>query len=102
MSVKVVMDRLVANRGRYVDETGRELKVAQFFAMHSCPEGDKLVLLENAEACKMRELTLMPDGQVVLHPKVIDIMPIRRGRMSHAIYVYNESGRGKLSDVWVL
>jgi hypothetical protein len=96
------MERLVANRGRYVDESGRDLKVAQFFAIHDCPQGKKLVLLENDADCRLRELTLMPDGQVVLHPKVIDTLSIRRGRMSHAIYVYNESGRGKLSDVWVL
>lgn len=102
MNAKIVMARLVANRGRYVDEQGRDLKIAQFFATHQCEQGEKLVLIENAEAAKMRELTLMPDGQVVLHPKVIGTLEIRRGKMQYAIHVYNESGRGKLSDVFAL
>ncbi|MNL35550.1 hypothetical protein D3C87_1575870 [compost metagenome] len=102
MSVKTVMDRLVANRGRYVDEQGRDLKIAQWFAIHNCQEGQKLVLIDNTETGKMRELTLMPDGQVVAHPKVIGRLEVRRGKMQYAIHVYNESGQGKLSDVFAL
>lgn len=102
MSAKIVMARLVANRGRYVDQHGRDLKIAQFFATHKCEQGEKLVLIENIETGKMRELTLMPDGQVVAHPKVIGTLEVRRGKMQYAVHVYNESGHGKLSDVFAL
>lgn len=102
MNVKNVMDRLVANRGRYVDEQGRDLKIAQWFATHRCGDGEKLVLIDNTESGTMRELTLMPDGQVVAHPKVIGRLDVRRGKMQYAVHVYNESGEGKLSDVWAL
>jgi hypothetical protein len=102
MTAKIVMDRLVANRGKYVDEMGRDQRVAQFFAVHRCSLGEKLVLLMNSPDCKMRELTLTPDGQVVLRPTIIDTLIVRRGQMCSAVHVYNESGRGKLSDVFAL
>jgi hypothetical protein len=96
------MDRLVANRGKFVDELGRVLMTAQFFATHRDKDGDKLVLLENKPDATMRELTLSPDGQVVLRPTIIDRMMIRRGRMAAAVESYNNQGRGKLFDVYAL
>jgi hypothetical protein len=96
------MDRLVANRGKFVDELGRVLKTAQFFAVHRDVNGDKLVLLENKPEAPMRELTLAPDGQIVLRPNIIDKLIVRRGRMAAAVDSFNTQGRGKLFDVWVL
>jgi hypothetical protein len=102
MSAKIVMDRLVANRGRYVDQQGRDLKVAQFFATHKCEQGEKLVLIDGTEVGMIRELTLMPDGQVVCHPKVLGQLQIRRGKMQYAVETYNQRHVDKLSDVWAL
>lgn len=102
MSAKIVMDRLVANRGRYVDEAGRDLKVAQFFATHKCEQGEKLVLIDGTNTGSLRELTLMPDGQVVCHPKVIGHLEIRRGKVQYAVETYNGRHAAKLYDVWAL
>ena len=102
MSVKIVMDRLVANRGKFVDEVGRELKTARFFATHQCERGHKLVLLANEPGSKIRELVLSPDGQVVLKPTSLGELPIRRNGVMAAAHSYNRLGNGKLSDIWVL